>query len=200
MMLARKWDRIEKEAKNHNFDIFEALRNDTTGLIDDIIDLSGYLYLVRSEEAFIENEEGEPQPYGYVNQDYQCPHPPTSRYKHLNGNESCNMCGAFVKRSDGDLYTKMAEDFALEETMLDHYGVVLRPWAKESDCRMLKKDLVVNYLHMSEGKLPPKTYKLKTICERHMVVESYKVPNSHTRIRLPDQTKGETSEEAIYEK
>jgi len=202
MMLARKWDRIEKQAAVHDYDIFKALQNDDVGLIDDLIDLSGYLYLVRSEEAFFEEEVGaEPTANGYVNQDgpYKCPHPPTHRYKHANGNESCDICGALVKEYTSDLFAKMAEDFALEETMIDHYGIVLRPWAKLSDCRMLKKELVIYHRHMQEGKAPPKNYILKNICTRNMVVESYKVPNSTLRIRMPDETKGETTPEAIYE-
>ena len=51
MMLARKWDRIENDAENNGYDIFEAIKANPsdTGLLDDIRDLRRYLLLVESE-------------------------------------------------------------------------------------------------------------------------------------------------------
>jgi hypothetical protein len=51
MMLARKMDRLELQAKNFNYDIFVAIEEDTRaeGIIDDIRDLRRYLMLVEAE-------------------------------------------------------------------------------------------------------------------------------------------------------
>jgi hypothetical protein len=48
MMLARKWDRIENQVKNHGWDIFATVKKDTRpeGILDDIRDLRRYLLLV----------------------------------------------------------------------------------------------------------------------------------------------------------
>ena len=48
MMLARKWDRLEKQVEEHGYDIFKAIKTDTRpeGIIDDIRDLRRYLLLV----------------------------------------------------------------------------------------------------------------------------------------------------------
>ena len=50
MMLARKWDRIEKQTFDYTYDIFLALEEDKRpeGLIDDIKDLRRYLLLVEA--------------------------------------------------------------------------------------------------------------------------------------------------------
>ncbi len=53
MMLARKWDRIENQAKEHGFDVFRGIeiqqRNECAdGLLEDIRDLRAYLLLVES--------------------------------------------------------------------------------------------------------------------------------------------------------
>ena len=50
MMLARKWDRIEKQVHDYTYDIFLALEEDKRpeGLIDDIKDLRRYLLLVEA--------------------------------------------------------------------------------------------------------------------------------------------------------
>ena len=50
MMLARKWDRIEKQVFDYTYDIFLALEEDKRpeGLIDDIKDLRRYLLLVEA--------------------------------------------------------------------------------------------------------------------------------------------------------
>ena len=50
MMLARKWDRIEKQVYDYTYDIFQALKADKRpeGLIDDIKDLRRYLLLVEA--------------------------------------------------------------------------------------------------------------------------------------------------------
>ena len=51
MMLARKWDRLEKQVNEHNFNIFKASAKDKRdeGIIDDIRDLRRYLLLVEAE-------------------------------------------------------------------------------------------------------------------------------------------------------
>lgn len=57
MMLARKWDRIENQVKEHGWNVFLAMQRDKRpeGLADDIKDLRRYLLLV---EDFI-NTTGE---------------------------------------------------------------------------------------------------------------------------------------------
>ena len=69
MMLARKFDRIEKQSKSMNWDIFEAatVYNGEEGMLDDIGDLRRYLLLVEhhirhnpsSPEALTWQEESE---------------------------------------------------------------------------------------------------------------------------------------------
>jgi len=51
MMLARKMDRLENMAKDHGYDIFEAIKANPSegGIMDDIRDLRAYLILVESE-------------------------------------------------------------------------------------------------------------------------------------------------------
>jgi len=51
MMLARKWDRLEKQVNESNYDIFLAAEKDTRaeGILDDIRDLRRYLMLVEAE-------------------------------------------------------------------------------------------------------------------------------------------------------
>ena len=51
MMLARKWDRIEKQVKEGGYDVFKLAIADERdeGIIDDIRDLRRYLFLVESE-------------------------------------------------------------------------------------------------------------------------------------------------------
>jgi hypothetical protein len=51
MMLARKWDRLEKQVKECNYDIFNAVDVDRReeGILDDIGDLRRYLALVEAE-------------------------------------------------------------------------------------------------------------------------------------------------------
>ena len=53
MMLARKWDRLEKQVTEHNYDVFHAIEQDAReeGIIDDIRDLRRYLFLVEAEIA-----------------------------------------------------------------------------------------------------------------------------------------------------
>lgn len=53
MMLARKWDRLEKRTAQHQYDIFAAIHDDTRreGVIDDVRDLRRYLALVECEMA-----------------------------------------------------------------------------------------------------------------------------------------------------
>lgn len=51
MMAARKWDRVEKQVGDHDYDVFAAInanpRDD--GVIDDIRDLRRYLLLIEAE-------------------------------------------------------------------------------------------------------------------------------------------------------
>jgi len=51
MMLARKWDRLEKQVAEHGYDVFAAATEDNRpeGIIDDIRDLRRYLMLVEAE-------------------------------------------------------------------------------------------------------------------------------------------------------
>ena len=55
MMLARKWDRIENQCKEKNYDIFDAGHSSDTvdGILDDIADLRRYLLLV--EDHIVSN-------------------------------------------------------------------------------------------------------------------------------------------------
>lgn len=51
MMLARKWDRLEEQAKQHNWDVFKAVVAGGTSenVLDTIRDLRGYLLLVEAD-------------------------------------------------------------------------------------------------------------------------------------------------------
>ena len=51
MMLARKWDRLEKQVNEYNYDVFLAAKEDMReeGILDDIRDLRRYLFLVEAE-------------------------------------------------------------------------------------------------------------------------------------------------------
>ena len=57
MMLARKWDRLEKQVNECNFDVFKAINEDgrDEGIIDDIRDLRRYLFLVEAEMVLRSN-------------------------------------------------------------------------------------------------------------------------------------------------
>ena len=46
MMLARKWDRLEKQVNEHGYDVFKAANEDQRpeGIMDDIRDLRRYLF------------------------------------------------------------------------------------------------------------------------------------------------------------
>ena len=70
MMLARKWDRIERACQISGYDIFTALKADPEpeGLLDDIRDLRVYLLIAEAEflrtylcEVCL-TEDGEPVP------------------------------------------------------------------------------------------------------------------------------------------
>jgi hypothetical protein len=74
MMLARKWDRLEKAVESkYGFDIFRAIEEDARpeGVIDDIRDLRRYLMLVESEmiaRGMVRGDvksTGMEQPFGY---------------------------------------------------------------------------------------------------------------------------------------
>ena len=58
MMLARKWDRLEKQVSEQSYDVFQAAANDgrEEGILDDIRDLRRYLFLV---EAEVRMQQGE---------------------------------------------------------------------------------------------------------------------------------------------
>ena len=61
MMLARKWDRLEKQVTEHHYDVFTAITYDSReeGILDDIRDLRRYLFLVEAEMALrVKNESG----------------------------------------------------------------------------------------------------------------------------------------------
>lgn len=53
MMLARKWDRLERAVSARGYDVFEAISQDrrAEGVMDDIRDLRRYLLLVEQEMA-----------------------------------------------------------------------------------------------------------------------------------------------------
>lgn len=68
MMLARKWDRIEKAMEEkYGYDIFKAIQEDTRieGIIDDIRDLRRYLLLVEAEMSGRAKVDGMAHPFGY---------------------------------------------------------------------------------------------------------------------------------------
>ena len=58
MMLARKWDRLEKQVSEQSYDVFQAAAYDgrEEGILDDIRDLRRYLFLV---EAEVRMQQGE---------------------------------------------------------------------------------------------------------------------------------------------
>jgi hypothetical protein len=57
MMLARKWDRLEKQVIEYNYDVFQAAAEDMReeGILDDISDLRRYLFLVEAEVRMRQN-------------------------------------------------------------------------------------------------------------------------------------------------
>jgi len=63
MMLARKWDRIEKQCELCNWDVFTALVTDPRpeGILDDIQDLRRYLMLVEAEMLARREDYGTPE-------------------------------------------------------------------------------------------------------------------------------------------
>lgn len=72
MMAARKYDRIEVQAKRHDYDIFAAIAADTRseGLLDDIRDLRRYLMLIEREMTVVPEKAridstGQDHPFGY---------------------------------------------------------------------------------------------------------------------------------------
>ena len=64
MMLARKWDRLEKQVNECGYDIFAAILTDprSEGVIDDIRDLRRYLMLVEAEYEIEMRGLDEPEP------------------------------------------------------------------------------------------------------------------------------------------
>jgi hypothetical protein len=62
MMFARKWDRLERRAQDHGYNVFTAIRSDhrREGTIDDIRDLRRYLALVEAhaiQEQWVQLED-----------------------------------------------------------------------------------------------------------------------------------------------
>ena len=57
MMLARKWDRLEKQGTEYNYDVVQAAAEDMReeGILDDISDLRRYLFLVEAEVRMRQN-------------------------------------------------------------------------------------------------------------------------------------------------
>mgnify|MGYP001253218991 CR=1 FL=1 len=57
MMLARKWDRLEKQVADWNYDVFQTADEDRReeGVLDDIRDLRRYLFLVEAEVRMRQN-------------------------------------------------------------------------------------------------------------------------------------------------
>lgn len=60
MMLARKWDRLEKQVNEFGYDIFDAIDDDARdeGILDDIRDLRRYLLLVESHMLLSWEKQG----------------------------------------------------------------------------------------------------------------------------------------------
>jgi hypothetical protein len=60
MMLARKWDRLEKQTNDFGYDLFAAINDDTRdeGILDDIRDLRRYLLLVESHMLLSWEKQG----------------------------------------------------------------------------------------------------------------------------------------------
>ena len=60
MMLARKWDRLEKQTNDFGYDLFAAINDDTRdeGILDDIRDLRRYLLLVESHMLLSWGKQG----------------------------------------------------------------------------------------------------------------------------------------------
>tara|TARA_R110001583_G_scaffold47149_2_gene147698 strand:- start:324 stop:638 length:315 start_codon:yes stop_codon:yes gene_type:complete len=59
MMLARKWDRIENQVKDNDYDVFKTIELDPTshGILDDIRDLRRYLLLVEAHCAPVDEDD-----------------------------------------------------------------------------------------------------------------------------------------------
>ena len=60
MMLARKWDRLEKQTNDFGYDLFAAINDDTRdeGILDDIRDLRRYLLLVEAHMLLSWEKQG----------------------------------------------------------------------------------------------------------------------------------------------
>ena len=103
MMLARKWDRIENQCKANDYDIFKLVGEDfetTDGIVDDIEDLIGYLFLVM---AYMTEQQGGKQfeitdRHGY---EVQCQYAPDEVHV-FNGHtqtDKCIHCGITAKEA-----------------------------------------------------------------------------------------------------
>lgn len=61
MMLARKWDRIENFVRAHGYDIFATVEAEPS-IVEDMMDLGCYMWLVRSEGLLVEEVEVTDEP------------------------------------------------------------------------------------------------------------------------------------------
>jgi len=170
MMLARKWDRIEKQTADYNYDIFKAV-NEIPGLIDDLIDLGAYLLLVRSEGLDL---EGSGNPYANI--------------------EAEDLVNALAK----DPWNDMAEDHAGKKLfkigdseLMDYYKVVFQLDMTNEEKQTFVLQLRTFYACKMSGDTPPKP--LSALMASAKCVRSYRDTHSnaanHLDIFFPDRTK-----------
>lgn len=177
MMLARKWDRIEKAVEKSNYDIFHAIDCDPE-LTDDLMDLQNYLLLVRSE-GYVDddlsnsilnigaNEEGaEPESRGYVSQD-------------------SNDWSELARRDAKEKHEKKLLNKGDTE-LLDYFEVAYRPDTTNVQRDNLITDLRWYYTSLqAKGTFPQ---PLSSLIAKHQCVESYRNPRSGNLIRMPDSS------------
>jgi len=88
MMMARKWDRLEKRVRVMGWDVFRAIEEDTRGegVIDDIRDLRRYLVLVEAEMLS--------RGFSRQHRDNSLSEPVPDAYQKYRGKEVINMAKA----------------------------------------------------------------------------------------------------------
>ena len=158
MMLARKWDRIEKAAREENFDIFAAIDN-VDELIDDIVDLRCYLLLCQAE-----NQLGaEPEPHGYVNQD----------------GDPWHSMAVDQTTKEKQILEKYSIELQDKYTMTEHFNLVIdiESWERDIDSNlptrsfttlMLRHQCVASFVHPTTNeriKMPLREDELCSMCE-----------------------------------